>query len=274
MLNRLMLAAAMLFALAVPAQDTLFYKNGTKETVLVEEIGEKEIRYKSLDNPDGPDYVIRRNQVWRINYKNGTSQTFGKQATGASPVEFKVIPAPAKRSNYIGLNAADLVFGQLSFSYERQFRRPQFTGEATVSSCVYSWRLSNRGMDSRMMAKYYSPNKPLGFTCTGFYYKKKLQQVANLGFGAELGGGLYYYKRYLAESVNVNNPPEYKLKTGSYFTTSFVLNYKIIPADNLFVNFTGVLGAQYYYSQGYRPDIESLWVTSYVRAGLALGYRF
>lgn len=270
-----MLAAAMLFALAVPAQDTLFYKNGARETVLIKEIGEKEIRYKSPDNPDGPDYVIRKKQVWRINFYNGTSQTFGKKQSRDSLSDFKVIPAPAKRSNYIGSNVTDLVFGQLMFSYERQFRKPQFTGEATVSSCVYSWRFSNRGMDSRMMAKYYSPNKPIGLTFTGFYYSKKLQQVANLGFGAELGSGLFYYKRYLSETVNMTNPPAYELKTGSYFTTSFVLNYKIIPADNLFVNFTGVLGAQYHYSQeGYLPGIESLWVSSCARAGLTLGYRF
>ncbi len=274
MINRFMLAAAMLYAWAVPAQDTLFYKNGTKETVLVKEISEKQIRYKSLDNPDGPDYVIRKNQIWRINYTNGTSQTFGKQASRDSVTDFKVIPAPAKRSNYIGMNVADLVFGQLSFSYERQFRKPQFTGEATISSCVYSWRFSNRSMDTYTAAKYYSPTKPIGVTFTGFYYRKKLQQVANLGFGAELGGGMCYYKRYLAEAVNTMNPPAYQLKTGSYYTTSFVLNYKIIPADNLFINFTGVVGAQYYYSQGFTPDIESLWVTSYARAGLTLGYRF
>lgn len=274
MKNCFMLAAAMLCALAVPAQDTLFYKNGTKETVRVKEISEKQIRYKSLDNPDGPDYVIRKNQIWRINYTNGTSQTFGKQASRDSVTDFKVIPAPAKRSNYIGMNVADLVFGQLSFSYERQFRKPQFTGEATISSCVYSWRFSNRSMDTYTAAKYYSPTKPIGVTFTGFYYRKKLQQVANLGFGAELGGGMCYYKRYLAEAVNTMNPPAYQLKTGSYYTTSFVLNYKIIPADNLFINFTGVVGAQYYYSQGFTPDIESLWVTSYARAGLTLGYRF
>lgn len=274
MINRFMLAAALLLALAAPAQDTLFYKNGTKETVFVKEISEKQIRYKSLGNPDGPDYVIRKKQIWRINYSNGSSQTFDQKPVNGSLTDFKVIPSPEPRSNYIGLNAADLIFGQLTVGYERQFHNPHFTGEATASSCVYAWNYSNRAMDSRMNAKYYSPNKPIGITLTGFYYRKRLQQVANLGIGAEAGGGLYYYKRYLTEAVNVTNPPAYELKTGSYFTTSLALNCKIIPADNLFVNFTGVLGAQYYYSQGFMPDIDLLWVNSYVRAGLTLGYRF
>ncbi len=67
----------------VNAQDTIVKKDGTKIVSIVKTIEENIITYKRFYNLDGPDYIITKNSVSRIIFKNGTSEDFnGELYTG------------------------------------------------------------------------------------------------------------------------------------------------------------------------------------------------
>lgn len=53
------------------AQDTIFYKNATKFIAIIKEVSTTEIQYKKLEMPDGPTYIVSKNEVDKIIYKNG-----------------------------------------------------------------------------------------------------------------------------------------------------------------------------------------------------------
>jgi hypothetical protein len=53
------------------AQDTIFYKKAGHIVVIVKEVSTKEVQYKKLEMPDGPMYIIDKNDIEKIVYKNG-----------------------------------------------------------------------------------------------------------------------------------------------------------------------------------------------------------
>jgi TM2 domain-containing membrane protein YozV len=54
--------------------DVLIMKSGEEIEAKILEVGEKEIRYRACDNPDGPIMVVSTSRVFKIKYSNGTSQ--------------------------------------------------------------------------------------------------------------------------------------------------------------------------------------------------------
>ncbi|MGI4740192.1 MAG: hypothetical protein ACRYG7_33900 [Janthinobacterium lividum] len=75
-MKRLLLAATLLLAglLARPAaaQDLLTRRDGTELLVKVVEITPEVVKYRRTDNPDGPLVSVRKSDVFRIKYANGT----------------------------------------------------------------------------------------------------------------------------------------------------------------------------------------------------------
>ena len=63
-------------AFSVHAQDVITLKNGDEIKAKVTEISPSEIKYKQLDNLEGPTRVIEKEQVFFINYENGTREVF------------------------------------------------------------------------------------------------------------------------------------------------------------------------------------------------------
>ncbi len=60
------------------AQDTIYTKGGSIIAAKVMEINQDEIKYKKSTNPDGPMYVVGKNEVALIEYKNGTKDVFSQ----------------------------------------------------------------------------------------------------------------------------------------------------------------------------------------------------
>ncbi|TDN36701.1 hypothetical protein E4631_14095 [Hymenobacter sp. UV11] len=77
-MKRLLLAAALLLTalLAHPAaaQDLLTRRDGTEVLVKVLEITPELVKYHRFDNPDGPLISVRKTDVFRIKYANGTQE--------------------------------------------------------------------------------------------------------------------------------------------------------------------------------------------------------
>lgn len=56
------------------SQDTIFYKNATKVVAIVKEVSQTEVQYKKVDMPDGPMYIVSKNDLTKIIYKNGYTE--------------------------------------------------------------------------------------------------------------------------------------------------------------------------------------------------------
>ncbi|XZF15912.1 hypothetical protein ACTHGU_07225 [Chitinophagaceae bacterium MMS25-I14] len=110
-LKKTLLAALLIFTgTAVNAQDKIIKKNGDVINARVKEIGMRTVTYKRYDNPDGPDFVINRNEIDLVRFENGTEehmtrnfrerhgiradykdrngQTYGRNILSLAPVQF------------------------------------------------------------------------------------------------------------------------------------------------------------------------------------------
>src|SRR5258705_9359652 len=71
------LSALLLFAFIFSsAQDKIYRKNGKIVEAKIIEIGTDEIKYKELNNPDGPVYVLETDRISKIVYENGKVERF------------------------------------------------------------------------------------------------------------------------------------------------------------------------------------------------------
>ena len=68
------------------AQDVIILKNGNDIQAIVSEIGTDEVKYKRFDNPDGPTYTLKKEEIFMIMYPNGSRDVFADASTSA-PVE-------------------------------------------------------------------------------------------------------------------------------------------------------------------------------------------
>jgi hypothetical protein len=60
----------------IQAQDTLSMRSGENILVKVIEVGTTEVKYKKLDNLNGPDFSILKSDLLTIKYENGTKDDF------------------------------------------------------------------------------------------------------------------------------------------------------------------------------------------------------
>ena len=77
---------------SILAQDIIKLKSGEDLKTKVIEIGTTEIKYKKIDNLDGPTYTVTKAEVVEIKYKNGTVDDFSYFSTPtAQPTPSTVI---------------------------------------------------------------------------------------------------------------------------------------------------------------------------------------
>jgi hypothetical protein len=79
--------AFMVAAAGAVAQDIIVKTDGSEIEAKVTDIGLTEIKYKKFSNPDGPVYVMPKNEVFMIKYENGEKDVFGLQEATAENIE-------------------------------------------------------------------------------------------------------------------------------------------------------------------------------------------
>lgn len=62
------------------AQDTIIFKNGEELPVIVNEISKDEVKYKKTSNPDGPTYIVTKDNIFMIKFKNGDKEVYGTES--------------------------------------------------------------------------------------------------------------------------------------------------------------------------------------------------
>jgi hypothetical protein len=77
----LLFVAFCISAASVFAQDVITLKNGEDIEALVQEIGEVDVKYKKFDNPNGPNYTLKKAEIFMIRYANGSKDVFVDNTT-------------------------------------------------------------------------------------------------------------------------------------------------------------------------------------------------
>jgi len=78
------------------AQDIIILKNGNDIQAIVQEIGEDYVKYKKYDNVNGPNYTLKKTEIFMIRYANGSKDVFADN-TG-SVVSVASIPVTTQQS--------------------------------------------------------------------------------------------------------------------------------------------------------------------------------
>jgi hypothetical protein len=80
----LMLTAVIGLGFAANAQDIITLKNGKDIQVLVQEVREVDIKFKKFDNPNGPNYILKKSEIFMIKYKNGSKDVFADNTSSVT----------------------------------------------------------------------------------------------------------------------------------------------------------------------------------------------
>lgn len=64
------------------SQDIIILKNGDDIQAVVQEVGIDDVKYKRFDNQNGPNYTLRKSDIFMIRYENGTKDVFSENLSG------------------------------------------------------------------------------------------------------------------------------------------------------------------------------------------------
>jgi hypothetical protein len=95
----LFIAALILCSKCLFSQDTIVLANHDIVIAKILEIAPTTIKYKRFDMPEGPDYIEDINNVSRITYKNGKTETVKHYA--AAPMPFSPKPLYVPNAKFI-----------------------------------------------------------------------------------------------------------------------------------------------------------------------------
>ena len=93
----------------IKAQDTLSMRSGENMLVKVIEVGTSEVKYRKLDNLNGPIFSILKSDLLTIKYENGTKDDFSSVKKEEKKLRIKEI----KKRIYVllGITVGALVLG-------------------------------------------------------------------------------------------------------------------------------------------------------------------
>ena len=101
-------------------QDFIMLLKGGNIQAKVQEVKSKEIVYKKFSNPTGPIYYIDVEEVEKINYESGAVDVFETNPNAGIPFSYNAKKTESVfGNNIISINIPDILFQNVTFSYER-----------------------------------------------------------------------------------------------------------------------------------------------------------
>lgn len=254
------------------AQDTLYRSDGTRQAVKIIEVHESQVKYKMSSKVDGPMYVVNKEDIKKIVYENGATDTF--------PI-LKSINAIQKdpRSidfgrNFISLNMTDLFLGSLTIGYERTFKSGNYSIRCPLSLGLISLGLASpvtnysntlnqfiSGLSTNSYSGYYNRDKIFS-TGLDFYYYNSGQGKSKFYFGPSLEFGQFNYWTYDYDFLNAYN---YKKEQGTYYAFLLQTGFLLQPDKHLNISINAGLGY---------ANTVSARGTLAIRGGISMGYKF
>ncbi len=142
MKNQLLLILALFFftSLAVSGQDVILKKTGEEIQAIIIDVSPGVIKYKKFENQDGPIFAIAREQVDKILYQDGKTETFKQEEPEEikRPDEQRQIEVPLKPAPVLGFHMG---YGASNFSGDIQGNKTLF---ASTLGATFTLPVGNR----------------------------------------------------------------------------------------------------------------------------------
>lgn len=110
-----------LISLSAISQDKIYLTDNSVVMAKISEITVSEVKYKKFDNPTGPDYVLPKSMIAVIIYENGTHEVMNavknEELGGVEMID--ILPYYKTGKNLVSLNYFDLIYKNISFTYNR-----------------------------------------------------------------------------------------------------------------------------------------------------------
>lgn len=113
--------------LQVFSQDLIYRRNGTKDSVIVQDTSQEEIVYKLFNSPSGNTYKLSKSEIILIEFEDGKIMLI------ASQKDYKQ-NLPGR--NLVSINALSLLFTNAHLNYELVFKNPKYSLRFIVNTNV------------------------------------------------------------------------------------------------------------------------------------------
>ena len=190
----LLFATFCISAASVFAQDVITLKNGEDIEALVQEIGEVDVKYKKFDNPNGPNYTLKKAEIFMIRYANGSKDVFVNNVAPAEPAE-AATAKPATQSQALPQSV------QANITQDNKAIEPPTTKKQTPSSRVliiedmktynpnlYSQYRSGKRKSTAGLWLSSGGGALIGVTLGGYFSNKEMtdDRIAMIGIGGTI----------------------------------------------------------------------------------------
>lgn len=125
-LKKFMLVLIMSYAFCVNAQDNIILRNGDELKGKVLEMTNDFIKFKPSDNPNGPDYLYKKSEVFMIKYENGKKEVFNDPLHSIQPTDYSTVEIKEKfnESVFAYLIRIGWEYGHSVYSYSNYYGYP------------------------------------------------------------------------------------------------------------------------------------------------------
>lgn len=208
----------------IRAQDIIHLNNGDKFDAIVKEITSYEVKYKNFTNPDGPTYVIVKNDVLLIEYQNGTLEIINKNPKSLSPVKTETI-SPKKEikkgpndlyyvgKNTIYLNGLALVNSDIALILDREIANSRLSivllgaynfniHTNYTNRYIQALGISKKNYDLGAGINYYTQARKRTQYFVGFLFKVMHYEYVRETITTDSIGGVVFN---VSKTENVNN---------------------------------------------------------------------
>jgi len=197
--------------LIVKAQDIIFTKFGEVYEGKILEITETSVKYKKLNNLDGPVYSIDKSKVTKIKFSNGFTEVFSKESKESkeesieknstlSNIVYENDSVYMKSKNICGVDIGQFFANSIGFVYERfldKYNRFSICIPISVGINYQNYQTFyennyNRDFISSDNINLYRSGKVFGISIEFNYYPVKFKRV-NYYIGPYFEYGVFYY---------------------------------------------------------------------------------
>jgi hypothetical protein len=274
------------------AQDVLYKMNGGMEEVKVKEVGPRTITYKRWNNLNGPDFVINKNEVDRIQYENGDDEEYGRHERMSPARMHRDRRAPVRERS-----SSKIKYGRNIFSVAPIFMT---NTSATGVGLAYEHIVDRNGIFSiylpaaysfktnRYNNNYYNPGYPYESRNSHmfwFYPGVKIYPTSSFGkvryaVGASIAigsGSESYTEQIYNPSTNTTN--YYSRRNSNFIMGAMLTNsLNIQPTAHLYLGLELGLGIPYVVEDDYNYNYYGGYGTyndePLVQFNFRIGYRF
>lgn len=220
------------FAQKLSAQDTIYKTNRDIVVAKVLEVGSYDVKYKRYASPDGPTYIIRKAEIQKIVYADGTVENYTRIATPQASGK------DMQRPLLVSINTFDLMLGMVTVNGEydlgnsmASIRVPLSIGIGSLSSNI----LGRNELDGN----YYNRDKIFSTGVNILFYPTGRHRIANYYLGVITEFGLVKRNGY---QYNYPGPSTYYSYNETFMGAGLINGVQFVVSDRVNIGLDLALG--------------------------------